>query len=489
MAQLPSLALGIGLQGKPIDRAALNLRRAEGEERAALRAQQKAQKELEPYKRRIFAVGDKAYLPVHKEMMSNKVANTWKYLSENADNLDYQQLGNMIFDIESLSGIAQKEYNQYVKNVNNPNNSLWADELKVLGTATDPSVINDALGGGFGLSGEIAEDGSFAVQMRKAVPADMFAETIIKSEGDRLWQEVGQGEIVGKGKADYLQLRPRMGIVDEVTRDALANPDVTATEGKLLLNELSNSGRAVDLTNEAQRADFIKMRDERIAQKVRNKFDITSAERQPKGSTFNFNMGETEQGKVLAPGRTSVRINEQYSAPLYSFYSLGDKSITIPATDKTFSLGGGRLVRSNTATYNTVGVTYRTSKDKTFDTPQGKITIKEGTLVPEEEIKRMLENGFEVKPDAVAFFKDADGQWGYDVATGALQSYFLGETKEDKQRIEMINAELNKKIEELNSIKKSVGSQKGSTQQSQPKSQSTQPKGESNLSKWDKNKR
>jgi hypothetical protein len=189
-------------------------------------------------------------------------------------------------------------------------------------------------------------------------------------------------------------------------------------------------------------------------------------------------MGETDQGKVLAPGRTSVRINEQYSAPLYSFYSLGDKSITIPATDKTFSLGGGRLVRSNTATYNTVGVTYRTAKDKTFDTPQGRITIKEGTLVPEEEIKRMLENGFEVKPDAVAFFKDADGQWGYDVATGALQSYFLGETKEDKQRIEMINAELNKKIEELNSIKKSVGSQKGSTQQSQPKSQSTQPKGE-----------
>ena len=96
MAQLPSLALGLGLQGKPIDRAALNLRRAEGEERAALRAQQKAQKELDPYKKRILSVGDKAYLPVHKEMMSNKVAGFWKYLSENVDNVDYQQVGNMI---------------------------------------------------------------------------------------------------------------------------------------------------------------------------------------------------------------------------------------------------------------------------------------------------------------------------------------------------------------------------------------------------------
>jgi len=471
MAQLPSLALGLGLQGKPIDRAALNLRRAEGEERAALRAQQKAQKDLDPYKKRVFAVGDKAYLPVHKEMMSDKVAGVWKYLSENADNVDYQQLGNMIYDIESLSQVAQKEYNQYVKNVNNKNNSLWADELNVLGTATDPNVINETLQNGFGLAGQVTPEGNFAVQMRKAVPADMFAETIIKSEGDRLWQPVQEGETFTKGKSDYLQLTPRAGIVQEVTQSALTNPDVLATEGKLLLNELTSSGRSIDLKDEAQRAEFIRLRDERIAQKIRNKFDVTTTQRQPGKSTFTFNMGgETEEGKVLAPGTTTVRINEEYSAPLYSFYSLSDKNITIPASDKTFKLGGGRLKRTNTSTYNTVGVAYRVAKDKAFDNPTGKITIKEGTLVPEEELQRMLDNGFEIKPDAVAFFKDADNQWGYDVATGALQSYFLGETKEDKARIEMINQELNKKVQELNSMKKG----KSTTKQTQP-TQSSQP--------------
>jgi hypothetical protein len=48
---LPSLAFGIGLSGKPIDRAALNLRREEGAQRAKAKEADDKRKKLEPYQK------------------------------------------------------------------------------------------------------------------------------------------------------------------------------------------------------------------------------------------------------------------------------------------------------------------------------------------------------------------------------------------------------------------------------------------------------
>jgi hypothetical protein len=283
MAQLPSLALGIGLQGKPIDRAALNLRRAEGEERAALRAQQKAQKELEPYKRRIFAVGDKAYLPVHKEMMSNKVASTWKYLSENADNLDYQQLGNMIFDIESLSGIAQKNYNDIAKLSSNPKYAHLKEDFEALRTISNPNDINSAFQNRAGFQARIGDNGDLVYSTYENMPTETFVTQIIKNKGNDIWEEVDYGKTSTVGGQKFLTVRPTKSAVESAIQESYNNPSVVMTESNQLERELAKTGNLPDLSTDKGKSEFDQQLRARIESKARNAFDINNPIKLSKG--------------------------------------------------------------------------------------------------------------------------------------------------------------------------------------------------------------
>ena len=510
MAQLPSLALGLGLQGKPIDRAALNLRRAEGEERAALRAQQKAQKELEPYKRRIFAAGDKAYLPVHKEMMSNKVAGVWKYLSENGENVNYQELGNMIYDIESLSQVAQKEYNQYTKNVNDKNNSLWSDEYLALGQLSDRDAINETLSQGFGLTGQVNPDGTFAIQSRKAVPASDFAQGIIDAEGNNLWQPIGEGELVGKGKSDFIQLRPRAGSIENTTQMALANPDVVATERKLLFNEITNAGGSIDFKDEKQVAEFNRRVNERIATNVRNAFDITKAIKEGKGGINIFTGNrETEKGGILEGVDTDIAFsvgsgkNEQkLVSNVYSSVNFGKNEVELAPSSDTRYVDGTPYERADNVTFGQVGISYVTAKPLEFEFGGRKFTLPSGVVVPKKYEQTLVDMGADIEAKVVAYGVDDDGKVLYREASPVFQSKFFTTSDKKGEYVKSVREraqEMQKVVDANKPTRKSSrtpasnanqqnqfnlnSNLRGNQQNQQPTNTST------GIKKWEKNKR
>jgi hypothetical protein len=107
---LPSLAFGIGLSGKPIDRAALNLQREAGAQKAKAREVEDKRKQLEPYQKLLMDVGGKAYLPFQRKLMQEKVAGVYKYLADNAENVDWSQLGNIMTDISQSAAMYQDNY-------------------------------------------------------------------------------------------------------------------------------------------------------------------------------------------------------------------------------------------------------------------------------------------------------------------------------------------------------------------------------------------
>lgn len=457
----PSLALGIGLQGKPIDRAAFNMQREIGAQKALQRKQDKELKELEPFKKQLIDLQSKAYLPAQKELLARETAKVYKYMADNIGNIDQWQLSQMVGELANRSGLYQRNYIEAEKIRNDPNYQHLQPEIEKIFSISSPESFNEigAQNPVFGFS--LNQLGGLNMQPFEAKAAQKTAQDFINSQRDKIFAPPTVETIDGIQKEVY---RPKEGTFESVLDFTVKDPTTYRFEANNLYNQLAKSGNLPNMKTDEGKQQFDQMVKDKIANDIRSLTDFADYKNVPKKGGLTINMGgETADGEILAPGQSSVRINDNYSAPLYSNYSLGNKELTIPAGDKTFRLGGGRITRANKATYNTVGVTYRVAKDKSFTTPQGNFVLREGTLVPEEELERLLQNGVDIQPDAVAFFRDANGTWGYDVATSALQSYFLGESKDDKPRIEMINKELNKKIKELNAIKRKSSSPKKDT--------------------------
>jgi hypothetical protein len=450
----PSLAIGIGLQGKPIDRATLQMQREIGAQKAVQRKQEQALKELEPFKKTLMDLNNQAYIPVQRELLARKTAGVMKYMTDNIGRIDNYQLSTMINDLASDAATYKSDFQSLSKLRNNDKFVHLQPELEAVFTESVPENFNEKFANNPAFRPQLNQRGGLSYQVFEAKGADKFAQDFIKAEGENFF-DVPRIEVIDGQK--YEIRSPRQSEFPRFVNAAMSDPSVYSFEASQLFRDLTKAGNMPDVNSAEGKQQFDELLKQRIATKSQDYFNPDRYRPRPsgQGTTFNINTGETAEGRVLAPGQTTVRINDDYSAPLFSFYSLGDKSITIPASNKTFKLGGGRIKRTDTAIYNTIGVAYRVAADKTIKTPLGDRTIKEGTLVPQEELQRMVDNDIEIKPDVVAFFKSGGNNWGYDVATGALQSYFLGESKEDKDRIEIINQELNNKVQELNAIKKS----------------------------------
>jgi hypothetical protein len=483
----PSLAIGIGLQGKPIDRATLQMQREIGAQKAVQRKQEQALKELEPFKKTLMDLNNQAYIPVQRELLARKTSTIYKYLVDNMGRIDNYQVATMINDLASDAATYKSDFQSLSKLRNNPKFSHLQPDVETVFTENIPEDFNDKFNNP-SFQPKLGPRGNLVYQVFEAKGADKFAQDFIKAEGENFF-DVPRIEVIDGQK--YEIRSPRQSEFPRFINAAMSDPSVYSFEASQLFRDLTQAGNMPDVNSAEGKQQFDELLKQRIATKSQDYFnpDRYRPRGSGQGTTFNINMGETEEGRVLAPGQTTVRINDDYSAPLFSFYSLGDKSITIPASNKTFKLGGGRIKRTDTAIYNTIGVAYRVAADKTIKTPLGDRTIKEGTLVPQEELQRMVDNDIEIKPDAVAFFKSGSNNWGYDVATGALQSYFLGESKEDKERIEMINQELNNKIQELNAIKKSSGKKPNPKPTPSPNPTPAPEKGSGALDKYKKYKR
>jgi len=501
MAQLPSLALGLGLQGKPIDRAALNLRRAEGEERAALRAQQKAQKDLDPYKKRVFAVGDKAYLPVHKEMMSDKVAGVWKYLSENADNVDYQQLGNMIYDIESLSQVAQKNYNDIAKLSSNPKYAHLKEDFEALRTISNPNDINSAFQNRAGFQAKIGENGDLVYSTYENMPTETFVTQIIKDKGNTIWEEVDTGKVSTVGGQKFVTLRPTASSVESAIQEAYNNPSVIMTESNQLERELAKTGSLPDLSTDKGKAEFDQQLRDRIEAKTRTTFDINNPNKLAKErgdiNIFNQLPGDKNRTMQAVSGQIPFKIdNVQFFAKSAGGIAYGDKDSTIPFTDQTFYSNGQRAnVTGQKGTYNYVGASYTLDKDytvpetiviknsdgKKVELKKGRV-FKKGALVPSGFENFAYENGADFSPKIIAWAEDSNGQWFYTPSDLSLQAKFMVASKDNKMLIDRTQREqkeLSKKLKTFNRKKDDKPAQ------SQPKAE---PKVEVKDANYYKNK-
>lgn len=479
----PSLALGIGLQGKPIDRAAFNMQREIGAQKALQRKQERELKELEPFKKQLVDLQSKAYLPAQKELLARETAKVYKYMADNIGNVDQWQLSQMVGELANRSGLYQRNYIEAEKLRNNPKYQHLQPEIEKIFSVSSPEAFNEIGSQNpiFGFS--LNELGGLNIQPFEAKSAKSTAQTYINNERGRLFGEPTVETIDGIQKEVY---RPREGSFEDVFNFTINDPSTFKFEQSQLFNQLAQSGNLPDLKTPEGQQQFDQMVKDKIANDIRFQLGFIDLKNIPqkRGDFIINNYPQTQNDGILQPYDTDLVVSyggKEMPVSSYATVSLGDLKRTVPATSKTRNAKGQRVKAKTGSTYNQLGVSYVVqSPTEIVITPSDSdvwnndelreafseylvkdksglnkrvYRFEEGMPIPSKLEQTAVNKGVDIDARVLAWALDANNNWIYEDASGTYQSAYLKESDKDKVAIEAIKNRQKEMRDKVNASK------------------------------------
>lgn len=443
---LPSLAFGIGLSGKPIDRAALNLQREAGAQKAKAREAEDKRKQLEPYQKMIMDIGTKSYLPFQRKIIQEKQASLWKYIADNAENVDYSQLGGMMTDLSQSAAMYQNDYKNVSKAQLDPKNSYQAPAFKILTELDNPEDINSALKNYAGMDNfGVNADNTVNFTPSPFTTVTDYSANFIKATGKSLFENLAAGteEAIYGGKVVTNPLKPE--VYETVVQGIYKDPIQFRSSRNEYEAILRQQNQVPDFTTQKGVDQFNQGLDQYIRETSKQTLDNYTKDtllKEGKASNFNFNMGgDGDAAGVTNPIDTEVLVKVNgvdMGANSTASYATGDLGISIPADSETYSTSGKKLNKiPKGAKYNKTGVHNVLAEDFTIkngvtliDDNGKSVTFKtgdvfeKGTIIPDKLMNIAVQNGVKVDSKALAFFVDSGNNIGYTDITSIVQSQY-----------------------------------------------------------------
>lgn len=442
---LPSLAFGIGLSGKPIDRAALNLRREEGAQRAKAKEADDKRKKLEPYQKLLMDVGGKAYLPFQRKLIQEKVASAYEYLANNAENVDWSQLGGIMTDISQSAALYQNDYKNVSKAQLDPKNSYQAPAFKILTELDNPEDINSALKNYAGMDNfGVNADNTVNFTPSPFTTVTDYTAGFVNKTGNKLFESITEGTLndIYGGKVVTTVFTPE--VYETVVQGIYKDPIQFRSSRNEYEAILRQQNQVPDLTTQKGVDQFNQGLDQYIRATSKQTLDNYTKDtllKQGKDTIINNYMGDGDAKAVTEPFDTEILVTVN-GVPMGSnsgaSYATGDLGISIPADSETYSTNGKKLNKipkgakyNKTGVHNVLAEDFKIKNGVTLIDDNGKrVTFKtgdvfeKGMIIPNELMNIAVQNGAKVDSKALAFFVDSGNNIGYTDITSIVQSQY-----------------------------------------------------------------
>ena len=458
--ELPSLAVGIGLQGKPIDRAQLNYLREKGAEEAKVKKAAVKDKELEGYKKQMLDISGTALFPYQKVIMANKQAEAYKYLADNINDLDQGQIGAKLAEIKNLSAQFKSDYNSIQKlQFQGGSKALpFTKSIDALKSVDDVETLNQILKNDPVANWSVDENNyGFKGTAFDYVPITESVKTNIDKNFDSYLEPmeagVGIGTLGSKGN-EYANLRLKPQAYSLALTVIRQNPELSGSASFDYSQSDQYKKSKYDLSTVDGVNNYYKDRDTWVVDNIiKPEFDARTKSRglpQVSDTNITVNTGD----KTLQPGGTyATRIIAKYNNGEFEVQSpwtksMGDERMTIQPNVTLFRSDGQPVNPTDykDVTYNTTGVNYTLDKDytlkntfittdrngKKIEFKKGQV-FKKGSLVPAGAEEDIAKEGAEFSAKPIAFGQAADGTWYYQQSAGTLQSRMAGANTTDKK--------------------------------------------------------
>ncbi len=388
---LPSLALGIGLQGKYDykQQANLQLARERGRAKAEADAAAGAAKKRAPYEKRLLNIRGEGLLPVHAKAIREKVGEALTYFEENPE--DYQGISQRIYDIDSSS----KAYKNQADLVKKTQSSSYlrgdADAVSGIMSSDDPDAIEESLSmnPSTGIRYDKASN-NFAIAPTKYINSSTRIDNILQKGGSNYYMPTNEEKIIdvnGKKYASF-DLNPQvadLALNEMLTGDNLAsaNDDYYShlKEKRMALPDLRTPEGLAEFEN--GRNTFLK---DQIAGELKTRGLLKDVTPSKGGSTYNFfaggelaNAPENPTSAKTIPfgkeGKGQDYVNAYPGLPVTT-----DVQVTLANNTNTWDVETGKRIKESnviTGRYNEPALVYKSKTAYNF--PETKVKMQDGS--------------------------------------------------------------------------------------------------------------
>lgn len=467
MEGMPSLAVGLGLQGKPLDRAQLNYLREKGAQDAKIKASAAKQKELDPIKKHLLDLGGVALFPYQKKILNNKVAETYNYLMENSDNLDQGAIGQMLMGIENMSSQFKSDYNSLQKlQFQGGSKALpFQNSLNAMKSIEDVDQLNSVLGQQPGAEGWQVDpnDYGFKGVAYDYTPISETVKTYIDKNFDSYLQEVNQGlgvSTVGSNGKEFANLELKPEAYDVALQNINNNPEWSGSASHDFSMSPEGRAKSYDLSTDKGITEFYTDRDNWVKNNIiKPEFDARSKSLGiAKPMSVTVNAGDEAVQGTMAPFDANVVVkfgDQMIPVETAGAVAFSDQTFTLPNVVETRNADGKKInTTGKKLTYNFVASSY--TLDKPLKTKYG--IMPAGMLVPKGYEQSFVNLGAEFSPKLLAWAQDpASKEWIYTPSKPANQAMFMKASKQDKQIITRVTESQNDLLERMKGYNSKYG--------------------------------
>jgi hypothetical protein len=277
-----SLALGIGLTGKPESMARFVQMRAQGQAAAKKAKQDDIDAKNAEIRKQLMKVGGGARLPVFDELYYNKKSDVIRRLTEMAGNPDLNAATDMI------NGLAQDatRWEEQTKLFYADKNDANSYARKVLQTEKDPSKIAQALNNDAGTLKFDSNNPNLLIDDFTYEPFNITTQKSLKN--DEYYASPTSGTVTSINGRSFSNIGLRPEVLPTVTGDLANNPNSRRSAEVDYQTMLRGQDKPINRQDKAYQEGFNQF----FQSTVKNEFDrlqknIDVTKRT--GSTFNIN--------------------------------------------------------------------------------------------------------------------------------------------------------------------------------------------------------
>jgi len=403
----PSLALGIGLTGKPESMARFVQMREQGQAAAKKAKQDAIDAQNADIRKQLMSVGGGARLPVFEELYTKKKADVIRKLSEMAGNIDYNVATDMI------NGLAQdaKRWEEQTKLFYSDKNDANSYARKVLQTEKDPNKIAELLNNDAGTFKFDASNPNILVDDFTYVKPNEYIQKAFSD--DNLFQYPTQGKVERINNQVYSNLIIPDETINGIVANSAADNNFKRSMESMFQEQRRAENKPINRQDKQYQDDFTAFFDSKMrgyGKSLKKSTEVTEA----KGTTINNNLGngsENPIGGVVDAVSFNIEqpdlngVPKVMSVNMRNVSAFGDVQATLPYNDNTYYVKGNKRVTEVGAkkiTYNQIGIAPVAKRDVQF--PGIKFT--KGQVIPQEYLDNFPN---EVSKETVEFAPIAIG--------------------------------------------------------------------------------
>lgn len=387
---LPSLALGIGLQGKYDykQQANLQLARERGRAKAEADAANAAAKKRAPYDKRLLNIRAEGLVPVHARAIREKVSDALAYFEDHPE--DYAGISQRIYDIESSS----KSYRDQADLIKKVQSSSYlrgdADAVNGIMSSDNPDTVYEttSINPSSGIKYDPASN-NFSIAPTKYINSSTRIDNILQKGGNNYYMPTDKEQIIDVNGKKFASFNLNPQVADLALNEMLTGDNLTSAnddyythlkEKRMALPDVRTPEGLAEWEN--GRNAFLK---DQIAGELKTRGllkDVTP----DKGSTYNFFAGgEQANAPVNYTGAKTIPLGKEGKGHDYINAYPGlpvttDVQVTLANNTNIWDVETGKRIKESnviTGRYNEPALVYKSKTAYNF--PETKVKMQDGS--------------------------------------------------------------------------------------------------------------